>query len=334
MKRAVIAFFLCVISVPAFASKELVESKIDGKSVSVVKVTLDGNTRIVTPYAEDGGETFENLLKKAGSDTGINGAYFCPEDYKWCGKTYTNADRAYEGKQNFKFGGDFGAKGFFGFDANDKPLFVLDNVWYGKGIDRSYNVDKKKELKNGISNIPVLLLEGKNILPESESEIDAKMRASSAKSFICSNEKGDTVYFGTVTSATIYEMPDFIKKNFGCYQAIGLDNGGSMGMSYEGRVIRKPGRKIMDAFAVVEATPAQKRENAAVAAKVSAFNAKVAGQIRAMKKKGATKAQVDAWKNGVRNSLSASLKTAEAKYPAGLDVRVMKGMLTVPALAK
>lgn len=189
-------------------------------------------------------------------------------------------------------------------------------------------------MKNGISNIPVLLLEGKNVLSESESEIDAKMRASSAKSFICSNEKGDVVHFGTVTSATIYEMPDFIKKKFGCYQAIGLDNGGSMGMSYEGRSIRKPGRKIMDAFAVVEATPAQKRENAAIAAKVSAFNAKVAGQIRALKKKGATKTQVDAWKNGVRDSLSASLKTAEAKYPAGLDVRVMKGMLSVPALAK
>lgn len=210
----------------------------------------------------------------------------------------------------------------------------MDNVWYGKGIDRSYNVEKKKELRNGISNIPVLLLEGKNVLPESESEIDAKMRAPSAKSFICSNEKGDVVYFGTVTSATIYEMPDFIKKNFGCYQAIGLDNGGSMGFSYEGRLMKKPGRKIMDAFAVVETTPAEKRENAAVAAKVSAFNAKVAGQIRAMKKKGATKAQVDAWKERVRNSLRTSMKTAETKAPNGLDVRVMKGMLAVPALAE
>lgn len=189
---ATLAFFVFSQS---FAAKELLDSKIDGKTVNVVKVTLDGNTRIVTPYADDGGETFENLLKKAGSDTGINGAYFCPEDYKWCGKTYTNADRAYEGKQHFKFGGDFGAKGFFGFDGSDKPLFVLDNVWYGKGIDRTYNVDKKKDLKNGISNIPVLLLEGKDVLSESESEIDAKMRASSAKSFICSNEKGDVVHF-------------------------------------------------------------------------------------------------------------------------------------------
>ena len=177
-------------------------------------------------------------------------------------------------------------------------------------------------------------MEGKNVLSESESEIDAKMRASSMKSFICSNEKGDVVHFGTVSSATIYEMPDFIKKHFGCYQAIGLDNGGSMGFSYAGKLIRKPGRKIMDAFAVVEATPAQKRENAAVAAKVSAFNAKVAGQIRAMKKKGATKAQIGAWKAGIRNSVAASLKAAQAKYPAGLDVRVMKGMLTVPSLAE
>lgn len=208
----------------------------------------------------------------------------------------------------------------------------MDNVWYGKGIDRSYNVEKKKELRNGISNIPVLLLEGKNVLSESESEIDAKMRAASAKSFICSNEKGDVVHFGTVTSATIYEMPDFIKKHFGCHHAIGLDNGGSMGLSYEGRLMKKPGRKIMDAFAVVEASPAQKRENAAVAAKVSAFNAKVAGQIRAMKKRGATKVQVEEWKERVRNSLRTSIKNAEAKYPAGLDVHFMKGMLAVPAL--
>ncbi|MFB0965330.1 MAG: hypothetical protein QMC36_06700 [Patescibacteria group bacterium] len=91
----------------ASAAKELIDAKLDGKAVNVVKVTLDGDTRIVTPYAGEGGETFENLLKKAGSDTGINGAYFCPEDYKWCGKTYTNSDRAYEGKQDFKFGGDF-----------------------------------------------------------------------------------------------------------------------------------------------------------------------------------------------------------------------------------
>lgn len=120
-------------------------------------------------------------------------------------------------------------------------------------------------------------------------------------------------------------MPNFIRKNFGCYQAIGLDNGGSMGMSYQGRVIKKPGRKIMDAFAVVEATPAQKRENAAIDVKVSAFNAKVAGQIRAMKKKGVTKVQVEEWKERVRNSLRASIKNAEAKSPASLDIRVMRG---------
>ena len=177
-------------------------------------------------------------------------------------------------------------------------------------------------------------MEGKNVLSESESEIDAKMRASSAKSFICSNEKGDVVHFGTVTSVTIYEMPGFIKKNFGCYQAVGLDNGGSMGLSYEGRTIRKPGRKIMDAFAVVEVSAAEKRENAAVAAKVSAFNAKVAGQIRAMKKKGATKTRIDAWKKTVKDQVASSLKAAEAKYPSGLDVRVMKGMLGVPSLAE
>lgn len=55
---------------------------------------------------------------------------------------------------------------------------------------------------------------------------------------------------------TIYGMPEFLKKQFGCYQAIGLDSGGSLGLSYEGKSYAKPGRKIMDAFVVV---PAKKR---------------------------------------------------------------------------
>lgn len=107
MKKAILIFAAILFFERSWAATEFIDAKLDGKTVNVVKVTLDGDTRIVTPYAGEGGGTFENLLKKAGSDTGINGAYFCPEDYKWCGKTYTNADRAYEGKRDFKFGGDF-----------------------------------------------------------------------------------------------------------------------------------------------------------------------------------------------------------------------------------
>lgn len=330
MKKILLATVLLLAVTPAFAAKEFIDAKIDGKTVNVVKVTLDGDTRIVTPTAAEGGETFENLLAKAGSDTGINGAYFCPGDYRWCGKTYTNADRAYEGKQDFKFGGDFGAKGFFGFDSNDKPLFVLDNIWYGKGIDRAYDVDRKKDLKNGVSNIPVLLLEGKNVLGESESEIDAKMRASSSKSFICSNESGDVVYFGTVTSATIYEMPDFIGKNFGCYQAIGLDNGGSMGLEYGGKLIKKPGRKIMDAFAVVEVSDAVKRRNAEADKKASATIAVLAKRLRAVKKSGASSAKVSEWTVSAKKNVSALADAAAKKSPDSVEAKAWKKVLAWP----
>ncbi|MFZ3233069.1 MAG: phosphodiester glycosidase family protein [Patescibacteria group bacterium] len=192
----------------------------------------------------------------------------------------------------------------------------------------------KKELKNGISNIPVLLLEGKNVLSESESEIDAKMRASSAKSFICSNEKGDVVHFGTVTSATIYEMPEFLRKNFGCYQAIGLDNGGSMGMSYEGRTVRKPGRKIMDAFAVVEVPDSVRTERALVEKKVSAYNVAFAKQIRQMKRSGKSVTEISVWIAATRTKVSKLAEAAKKKNPESADAKVWLKVLESPALKK
>ena len=51
-------------------------------------------------------------------------------------------------------------------------------------------------------------------------------------------------------------MPDYLKTTFNCYNAMNLDAGGSLGMVYKGTVKSKEGRKIMDAFVVVEsATP-------------------------------------------------------------------------------
>jgi hypothetical protein len=332
LKDILIAATVFAIAPSVFAAKEFVDAKIGGKTVNVVKVTLDATTRIVTPYADEGGETFENLLKKAGSDTGINGAYFCPADYSWCGKTYTNADRAYEGTQNFKFGGDFGAKGFFGFDTDDKPLFVLDNVWYGKGIDRSYNASRKKDIKNGISNIPVLLLEGENVLAESESELDAKMKASSAKSFICSDESGNVVHFGTVTPATVYEMPDFLKRNFGCYHAVGLDNGGSMGLSYAGKTIRKPGRKIMDAFAVVDVADSVRKEDAEISRQASKIAAVLAVKIRAMKKSGMNSASVADKIASIRDRIRLLAKPSGTTKGDIREAKIWKKVLESPVL--
>lgn len=155
--------------VPAADAKVELLQKADGKSMKVIKVVIDGEHEVATATSENG-STFQELLDSVGAKTGVNGAYFCPADYPQCGgKSYTNADRVINGKSVSRYGTDYGARGMFGFDAEGKPLFVLDNQGYAHGgIERQYNADRKGDLRYGISNHPVLLLEGKNVLSESE----------------------------------------------------------------------------------------------------------------------------------------------------------------------
>ncbi|HCY20848.1 TPA: hypothetical protein DIC40_03185 [Patescibacteria group bacterium] len=79
-----------------FAYKELIIQNIDKKPVRVIKVILDGQHYVVSSVAEDGGATLQELTKKVGGDTAVNGTFFCPDDYSSCGgTTHTNSERIY-----------------------------------------------------------------------------------------------------------------------------------------------------------------------------------------------------------------------------------------------
>lgn len=47
------------------------------------------------------------------------------------------------------------------------------------------------------------------------------------------------------------DVPDFIRQ-FGCIDAINLDNGGSLAMYDKNKYIIGPGRNIMDAFIIIK----------------------------------------------------------------------------------
>jgi exopolysaccharide biosynthesis protein len=93
------------------------------------------------------------------------------------------------------------------------------------------------DVYEGIGNFPVLLLDGQNVLSESEAKIDAKMKAKGTKNFICYTADESTVYMGQVMNKTIYEMPQYLKDTFGCHNAINLDAGGSLSLIYNGKYI-------------------------------------------------------------------------------------------------
>jgi hypothetical protein len=58
---------------------------------------------------------------------------------------------------------------------------------------------------------------------------------------------------GMVGSASVWDMAPYIKKHFGCYNALFLDAGASSAMVYSGNVLERSSRRLItDAFVVVD----------------------------------------------------------------------------------
>ncbi|UFX83115.1 phosphodiester glycosidase family protein [Candidatus Absconditicoccus praedator] len=230
---------------------EYINTQIDGKNVQLLQVDLSSEYKVVTSLSQDG-DSLETLVDNVGGVSGVNGVYFCPDDYSECDGNYTHTYRVYEGQHESKYGEDLGARGLFGFDDNGLPLMILNNYGYVDGIDRNFNENKFEKLQYGLANYPVLMLNGENVVNESKDIMDDKMTTPGTKSFICSTNNQEEVIMGTVSDVNIEGLADFVDESLGCYDAINLDAGGSLGMMYENDKKMSPGREIMDAFVVVK----------------------------------------------------------------------------------
>ena len=80
----------------SFAYREIMIQNLDKRPIRVIKVILDGQDFVVTSLASNGGDTLANLVKKVGGSAGVNGVFFCPDDYNYCGKqTHTISERVF-----------------------------------------------------------------------------------------------------------------------------------------------------------------------------------------------------------------------------------------------
>lgn len=237
----------------SFAAKDIIMEYLDGKPVTVYKITLDGEHFVVSSVSLSG-NTLEELTRKVGGETSVNWVFFCPSDYSWCNhQNSTVFERIYmwDPKTYSTFWPDTWIRWIFGFDRIGNPLFVQNNLsmnWLGYNT----NFNKMDDLYFGLSNFPVLLIEWEDVMYWSQDFMDNKMRTRWTKTFICSTKDWNVVYMWSVWSVNLPELSPFIKRNFGCYNAINLDAGSSLAMVYDGRVIaRSPRRQIMDAFVVL-----------------------------------------------------------------------------------
>ncbi|HOQ79161.1 MAG TPA: phosphodiester glycosidase family protein [Candidatus Absconditabacterales bacterium] len=256
MKKWILAFVMLFFVGNVFAYKELLLEVRGGKPIRVIKVVLDGEHYVVTSLANNGGDTLENLVKKVGGDSGINGTFFCPDDYTSCGKvTHSNFERVYlgNGKDYSRFWPNTESRMIFGFNKDGEPMFVQNKLNERMGLLTLNNGKGLNDLYFGLANFTVLLVDGENVVEANEMHFESKMYGSANRNFICSTKDRSTIYMGIVGGINIPQLANYLKDNFECYNALALDAGASEAMVYDSNVLaRSSRRRIMDAFVVID----------------------------------------------------------------------------------
>lgn len=253
MKNLFLSIIVCITIFPLTTSAySLVTKVVDGHRVRIFHIPYDDKYR-VTAIASNSGSTLKGLVGTFGWVAGVNGAYFSPRDYTG-NPDMTNTVRIMNGDgfSYSRYYPDTGINGIFWFMDNGRPLLVQNNIYGDKGLRENYNSGLILELQSGIANFPILLAHGSNLLPKyiSWGFITDKMRTKSAKSFIC-RTVNDDIKMGSIEKISMIDVPDFIRQ-FGCIDAINLDNGGSLAMYDKNKYIIGPGRNIMDAFIIIK----------------------------------------------------------------------------------
>ena len=220
----------------------------------VLKMDLD-NESIVASVAPQGQVwSITDHVELKWGVAGINGWYFCPKESKYAScwadnwtDNYRISDWLTASNRRWM---DTGIRWVFGVLKNWQPMVINNNYGYVEWPNVKENRELFPQLKEGISNFPILLLNGKNVVSEYEWYIFPAALSVGEKTFICHDESNKYVTFWFVYNKTSQQVAEYIKKEFGCYSAIQLDNGASKSL-YHSNEVQYGGRGIPDAFVVV-----------------------------------------------------------------------------------
>jgi hypothetical protein len=149
---------------------------------------------------------------------------------------------------------DTSVRGIFGFLRDGTPLLVQNKIsTHDVGLMSNINAERINELYFGISNFPVLLIEGEDVTAGAREYIDNKLTGKGNRNFICSTKDEKTIYMGVIGGSSVWDMAPYLKQHFDCYNALFLDAGASTAMVYDEKVLERSDRRLItDAFVVVD----------------------------------------------------------------------------------
>lgn len=244
MKKIFFIIIFSIIFSASVSANTYIENIFNWKKIRVFEYDIknDKYNFKVAINSDYNATSLKTLMENNNGISAINGVFFCPKDYKECGKMdFTKNERYVAGE---KFFNEFSTwnRVVFAWDKENNPfLFQSGKI----------NPDREKDIFYGFANHPLILQNWENKISEFNDLglVDSGMKRKWTRNFICSTEKKDKIYIWFIYDISVPDLAEYLKK-FGCFDALNLDAWATSSMIYNWRQIVWPGRKLLDGVVI------------------------------------------------------------------------------------
>ncbi|MCH8518259.1 phosphodiester glycosidase family protein [Candidatus Gracilibacteria bacterium] len=242
MKKIFFILFLLFLAHGCVEANIFTERKVGDITLRYVTYPIGSEVYSLHTVTSEAVVNIDSLAASKNAISGINGVFFCPADYTECGgQNFTINERFIEGRDE-SFYNDTGDRGVFGWNTDGTPFI------YQTG---QLNHTERLQIYEGLGNFPIIFFEGRNMLEQYHDLglIDRRMTSPVSRHFICSNQSGTEIYFGSSTPTSLDSLAPALY-GIGCYNALNLDAGASTQFLYNGRRLASGSRNILDGFVI------------------------------------------------------------------------------------
>lgn len=213
-------------------------------TVSVIAADL-ASTKVIVDTASDKDcandcpvMSLGDYASRSGAFAGINGNFFCPATYPTCAGKTNSFDTLVMNKNKYYFNSDNNV-----YSTVPAVIFSSGSIRF---VSQTQQWGRDTGVDGVIANYPLYVSGGNNNFGGSS---DPKIESKGTRTFV--SNKGNTVYIGVIYGASASDAAAVLK-TMGMENALGLDQGGSTALWFNGKYLAGPGRGIPNAVLFVK----------------------------------------------------------------------------------
>lgn len=241
MKKIIL--IISLLFIPNIAQANVfTKTEIQGIWFQYIRYDIHSDIYEINAVVSDSVKPLDELAIWENALSAINGVFFCPADYPECdGKNFTINERFIDG-EDLSFYPDSWDRWVFWWDKNWVPILFQT----GKIAP-----NERENIYEWLGNFPILYANWVNML-EYYHDVwlyDMKMKLPAYRHFICTNKEKSHIIFGRTSPTSLDSLAPALYELW-CWDALNLDAGNSAQFLYNGRMLAKWSRNILDGFTI------------------------------------------------------------------------------------